>query len=52
MASRIIGDKGVKEYVSAAKYLKKFKGKFFLIGDIDSENPSAISKYQINEWKR
>lgn len=54
MASRIIGDKGVKEYVSAAKYLKKekFKGKFLLIGNIDSANPSAISKYQINEWKK
>ena len=39
MASRIIGDKGVKEYVSAAKYLKeKFKGKFLLIGNIDMKS--------------
>ena len=54
MASRIIGDKGVKEYVNAAQYLKKenFKGKFLLIGDIDFANPSAISKNQINEWKK
>ena len=53
MASRIIGDKGVIEYVKAAKYLKekKFKGIFYLIGDVDPANPSSIKEFQINEWK-
>ena len=54
MASRIIKDKGVFEYIEAIKLLKKknFNGKFFLIGDIDNENPSAISNSLIRLWKR
>ncbi len=54
MVSRIIADKGVIEYVKAAKYLKenKFKGIFYLIGDIDPANPSSIKKFQINEWRK
>lgn len=54
MASRVIKDKGVLEYIQAIKYLKekKFKGKFFLIGNIDSENPSAISNALIDKWRK
>jgi glycosyltransferase involved in cell wall biosynthesis len=53
MASRIIKDKGVIEYIEAIKYLKKlnFNGIFFLIGDIDIENPSAISDSLVKYWK-
>ena len=52
MASRIIRDKGVLEYIEAVKYLKKkkFNAKFLLIGDIDTENPSAISYSLIKNW--
>ena len=52
MASRIIRDKGVFEYIEAIKYLKKkkFNAKFLLIGDIDTENPSRISKSLI-KWQ-
>ena len=54
MASRVIKDKGVLEYIQAIKYLKEknFKGKFFLIGNIDSENPSAISNALIDKWRK
>jgi len=54
MASRIIKDKGVFEYIEAIKLLKKknFNGKFFLIGDIDNENPSAISNSLIRLWTK
>ena len=54
MASRIIRDKGVLEYIEAVKYLKKkkFNAKFLLIGDIDTENPSAISYSLIKNWER
>ncbi len=46
MASRIIEDKGVFEFLNAAKYLKenKFKGNLFLVGDYDNDNPSVIKK--------
>ena len=54
MASRIIKDKGVFEYIEAIRILKKknFNGKFFLIGNIDNDNPSAISNSLIRLWKK
>ena len=54
MASRIIADKGVFEYVKSIQYLKRynFKGKFYLVGDIDFANPSAIKKSTINYWHK
>ena len=54
MASRIIRDKGIFEYIEAIKYLKKikFNAKFMLIGDIDTENPSAIPNSLIKKWER
>lgn len=50
MASRLIKDKGVVEFIKAAKYLKKkkFKGEFYLVGDVDFNNPSAVSKNLIS----
>ena len=50
MASRLIKDKGVIEFIEAAKYLKKknFKGIFYLVGDVDYNNPSAVSKNLIH----
>ena len=54
MASRIIADKGIFEYIKSIQYLKKnnFKGKFYLVGDIDYKNPSAIKKSTINYWHK
>ncbi len=54
MASRIIYDKGVFEFIEAIRYLKKidFKGKFYLIGDIDNTNPSVIKKSTVDFWKK
>jgi glycosyltransferase involved in cell wall biosynthesis len=50
MASRLIKDKGVVEFIKAAEYLKKkkFKGIFYLVGDVDLNNPSAVSKNLIS----
>ena len=52
MACRIIGDKGILEYIKSIQYLKKynFKGKFYLAGNIDFTNPSAIKESTINHW--
>ena len=54
MASRLIADKGVYEYIDAIKYLKKkkFVGKFYLVGDTDYANPSNIHKSKIDFWKK
>lgn len=52
MASRIIEDKGVFDYIKAIQHLKKknISAKFYLIGDIDEANPSAIQKKNIENW--
>ena len=56
MFCRLIEQKGVREYFKAAKIIKKnYKIKnveFKLIGDIDLNNPSSLSKYEINSWKK
>ena len=54
MASRIIADKGIFEYIKSIQYLKKhnFEGKFYLVGDIDYKNPSAIKKSTVNYWHK
>ena len=52
MASRLLISKGVKEFIGAAKILKKkgFKIKFQLVGKPDKANPLAISENEISEW--
>jgi len=53
MPSRLLVDKGVFEFVAAARLLKEraIDVKFILVGDIDFENPSAISREQVEQWK-
>ena len=46
MASRLIADKGVYEYIEAIKILKtklNFKGTFLLVGDADQDNPRQLT---------
>lgn len=52
MLGRVIGDKGVREYIAAAKNLKNKYGHkviFQLAGGLDI-NPTAIKKEELNEW--
>lgn len=51
MVSRLMWEKGVREFIEAAKILKsKFPEAFFLlVGSIDKENPSAISENYLRE---
>lgn len=52
MLGRIIGDKGIREYVAAAIELKKKYGTkviFQLGGGLDT-NPTAIQKKELDEW--
>ncbi len=52
LASRMIWDKGIKEFYNAAKLIKKkgIKAKFILVGKPDQENPNSISLKQLNIW--
>lgn len=51
MIARLLRDKGVFEYVEAARLIKQRypNVKFRLVGGLD-ENPSAISKAQLSAW--
>ena len=52
LASRMLWDKGVGEFVEAAKILKQegVEARFVLVGENDSENPASILNSQLNEW--
>jgi glycosyltransferase involved in cell wall biosynthesis len=51
LIARLLGDKGVREYVGAARIVKSRypKVKFGLVGWID-ENPDSISQSELEEW--
>lgn len=52
-ASRMLWDKGVKEFVDAATILKarKVQARFALIGDTDWKNPRAVPTEQLTRWQ-
>jgi glycosyltransferase involved in cell wall biosynthesis len=52
LASRMLWDKGIKEFVEAARQLKGrgIFARFVLVGDTDAHNPSAIPKEQLTAW--
>lgn len=54
MISRLLKDKGVFEYVAAAKILKSagIQAQFLLIGDSDESNPAFIDKALLAQWRK
>ena len=52
LVARMLWDKGVGEYVEAARLLSRRypRTEFCMIGFLDFQNPEAISEAQINEW--
>ncbi len=52
LASRLLWDKGVGEFVEAAGRIKQqgIAARFVLAGDGDDENPASISTGQLREW--
>jgi len=52
LPSRMLWDKGVREFVDAAGQLKKrgISARFVLVGDTDPHNPSAIPTEQLTAW--
>ncbi|RYE53753.1 MAG: glycosyltransferase family 1 protein [Sphingobacteriales bacterium] len=49
---RLLKDKGINEYVEAAKILKKKYNNtiFQILGPLDANNPAGISEEKLNEW--
>ena len=52
LASRLLWDKGVGEFVEAAALLKSrgVSARFVIVGDGDPENPSSIPNAQLQAW--
>ncbi|HEX4378819.1 MAG TPA: glycosyltransferase family 4 protein [Candidatus Acidoferrum sp.] len=52
LASRMLRDKGVVEFVEAARELKQagVSARFVLVGETDPGNPTAISAEQLRSW--
>ncbi|MGP1719223.1 glycosyltransferase family 4 protein [Shewanella frigidimarina] len=53
LIARMLYDKGIGQYVDAARALKKRYGntvEFRLLGFLDVDNPSAVSKSQMDKW--
>jgi glycosyltransferase involved in cell wall biosynthesis len=52
LASRMLRDKGITDFVDAARALKNagVPARFVLVGDTDAGNPTAISADQLQEW--
>lgn len=53
LIARMLFDKGIGYYVEVARELKAKYGnnvEFRLLGFLDVDNPSAVSKEQMNEW--
>lgn len=52
LVARLLWDKGVKEFVDAARTIRQRypKARFQLLGPIGVDNPSAISKTDIDKW--
>jgi glycosyltransferase involved in cell wall biosynthesis len=54
LASRLLWDKGVGEFVGAAKLLKEsgVAARFVLIGAPESDNPSTVSQETVESWHK
>lgn len=54
MVSRMLRDKGVEEFVQAARLIKETKSeiKFLLVGEADQGNPTSISREQLENWNQ
>lgn len=53
LIARMLYDKGIGHYVEAARELKSKYGdkvEFYLLGFLDVNNPSAVSKAEMNTW--
>lgn len=54
LAARLLLDKGVVEFVEAAKILKArgVRARYQLIGDIDPGNPATVTALQLEQWRQ
>ena len=53
MASRLLKDKGVQEFVAAARVIKEkgINARFQLVGEPDPENPESVTDETLRTWQ-
>jgi N,N'-diacetylbacillosaminyl-diphospho-undecaprenol alpha-1,3-N-acetylgalactosaminyltransferase len=51
MVSRLLWQKGVREFVEASEKMRNLKVKFVLVGPIDKESPDYVPSKNISEWE-
>jgi glycosyltransferase involved in cell wall biosynthesis len=54
LAARLLVDKGVREFVTAAEQINcsTLRARFVLVGDIDLLNPASIQQNEFDQWKQ
>ncbi|MDX1519687.1 MAG: glycosyltransferase family 4 protein [Gammaproteobacteria bacterium] len=54
LVSRMLYDKGVQDFVEAARLVKEqgVNARFVLVGDTDPENPAGIPEHVLQSWHR
>ena len=54
LPARMLWDKGVREFVEAAKILKEqgHEARFVLSGNTDDQNPAAVPQQELDAWNR
>jgi glycosyltransferase involved in cell wall biosynthesis len=52
LIGRMLRDKGVNEFIEAAKVINqgKIQARFILVGDIDAGNPASLTKDNLQDW--
>ncbi|MDM7266237.1 MAG: glycosyltransferase family 4 protein [Aquificaceae bacterium] len=53
MVSRLLWDKGVREYIEAGRILKRIYGEkveIWILGSVDKGNPSVVSEEDLKKW--
>jgi glycosyltransferase involved in cell wall biosynthesis len=52
LPARLLGDKGVREFVDASRILRTrgIDARFVLVGGLDPDNPSAIAADEVDSW--
>jgi glycosyltransferase involved in cell wall biosynthesis len=52
LPARLLWDKGVQEFVDAARQVKAqgISARFVLVGDVDANNPANVKKEQVTSW--
>ncbi|MCD5971709.1 glycosyltransferase family 4 protein [Pseudomonas sp. CDFA 550] len=51
MAARLLKDKGVYEFISAARLLKGYKAaRFVMVGGVDGGNPTSLKHEELEGW--